>query len=702
MGKLNIELNKVNMIPPKEYFPVDVSGTFSYLICDIGRDDEFGAVDGYKTEQLVEGARAEWGFVTFATTGFYVNFQKPLETDIEIGITYSASYYGNPGESDNNVGASGSTTQIFPAGTEKGYMSWPIKGVPVENDSGWFTIDYIKGVVAYGITSGEYSTALGKSNAEGDYSLSVGEITTASGEASVALGVNNTAAGKGSAAIGSNLTTDVASEGQVVVGAYNAVAETAKFVVGTGDSSSSKNGLEVYSDRCNINVPLVANKLEVTGTAGFANNSTNNDTYKCTAGNESIAFGRKNTVSGVASFGFGSTNNVTPNYSGAVGYQNTITHKHGIAIGKGNVVNGNPSQNSVNGQIVMGTNLSANTAVNAQVVIGNNNKNNGATDKKGTSTAAVVIADNNVDVIEVSKSNVNVNASMSIDNSLTIGSTVITEEYLNCLLSMVKEKYGSLGLKYSLNSDGASYHVASIGECTESDVVIASSYNELPVTSINTSAFIYCHSLTSITIPNSVTSIGDNAFYECSRLTSIVIPDSVTSIGSSAFRNCSNLTSIVIPNSVTSISSYAFADCSSLASITIPDSVTRIGNSVFEGCSGLTSITIPFVGNTPDDPDGCFGFIFGATSYPNNGKYVPTSLKTVVITGATSIAARAFYGCNGLTSITILDSVTSISSSAFEDCSSLTAINCCFAEGAVSGAPWGATNATVHYSYLIE
>ena len=110
------------------------------------------------------------------------------------------------------------------------------------------------------------------------------------------------------------------------------------------------------------------------------------------------------------------------------------------------------------------------------------------------------------------------------------------------------------------------------------------------VTSIGKSAFMWCSSLTSVTIPNSVTSIGVHAFRGCSSLTSVTIPNSVTSIGESAFRGCSSLTSISIPNSVTSIGKWAFSGCSSLTSVTIPNSVTSIGKSAFRGCSSIADI----------------------------------------------------------------------------------------------------------------
>ena len=180
------------------------------------------------------------------------------------------------------------------------------------------------------------------------------------------------------------------------------------------------------------------------------------------------------------------------------------------------------------------------------------------------------------------------------------------------------------------------------------------------VTSIGSSAFRGCTSLTSITIPNSVTSIEVAAFYGCSNLTSITIPDSVTSIGDSAFESCSNLTNITIPKSVTSIGYAAFADCSSLTSITIPDSVTSIGDWAFISCSGLTSITIPD----------------SVTSIGNYAFRYCSSLTSITIPDSvTSIGELAFDDCSSLTSITIPDSVTSIGKDAFQNCRNLTTIS---------------------------
>ena len=108
---------------------------------------------------------------------------------------------------------------------------------------------------------------------------------------------------------------------------------------------------------------------------------------------------------------------------------------------------------------------------------------------------------------------------------------VLGHEFVEGICTRCGSKKPSEGLAFALSSDGKSYSVTGIGTCTDTDLVIPDLYNNLPVTSIERSAFSDCSSLTRVTIPDSVTRIGSFAFFSCDNLTRVDIPDGVASIG---------------------------------------------------------------------------------------------------------------------------------------------------------------------------
>ena len=89
-------------------------------------------------------------------------------------------------------------------------------------------------------------------------------------------------------------------------------------------------------------------------------------------------------------------------------------------------------------------------------------------------------------------------------------------------------------------------------------------------------------------------------------------------------------------------------------------SVTSIDNCAFYGCSGLTSVTIP--NSVTSIGNSAFNNCSGLTSVT-----IPNSV--------TSIGSSAFSGCSGLTYVSIGNSVTSIGDYAFYNCSGLTSVN---------------------------
>ena len=334
----------------------------------------------------------------------------------------------------------------------------------------------------------------------------------------------------------------------------------------------------------------------------------------------------------------------------------------------------------------------------------------------------------------------------------------------------------------SLTSVNIPGSITTIGDYAFSDCTGLTSVTiEKGVTKIGNMTFNECTSLASISIPDSVTEIGGYAFFICTSLSSVTIPNSVTYIGYAAFCGCSSITSINIPDSVAKISSRAFSGCSALESITvdegnpyyhiggnclietrtktliagcnnsviprdgsvtkiaeeafwglkaldsitIPNSVTSIGYDAFAGCSSLDSITVD-AGNPCYHSDGnCLIETKSAILLAGcNNSVIPSDgsvtaiflyaffglegLESITIPDSvTEIGECAFFGCSALESVTIGNGVTYIGWGAFSDCSAITDVYYTGSEEDWAKIDIGdlnsyLTGATIHYNYVPE
>lgn len=264
-------------------------------------------------------------------------------------------------------------------------------------------------------------------------------------------------------------------------------------------------------------------------------------------------------------------------------------------------------------------------------------------------------------------------------------------------------------------------------------------------TYIGKSAFENCYNITSVVLPSGLSSINSNAFFNCLKIAEIINNSSlsiwvgnttngaiaryalevhqgeskIVTEGDYQFYTLSNgktylinyigndkdlvlpqtyngssynlkmgaftysdIASIVLPDGLTMIDGYTF-DHSQVASVVIPDTVTEIkGDYAFGFCKSLTNVKLP-------------------KSLSKLGKYAfySSGLQSIVIPNSvTDIEYGAFYYCRSLTEVKIGNGITSINSQTFTNCTALTDIYIDKAEGGISGAPWGATNATIHWN----
>ena len=93
--------------------------------------------------------------------------------------------------------------------------------------------------------------------------------------------------------------------------------------------------------------------------------------------------------------------------------------------------------------------------------------------------------------------------------------------------------------------------------------------------SIGAVAFVWCHLLSEINLPNSVKEMGWRAFHNCG-LTSINLPNNLKEIPKEAFRACGYLKEVKLPDNLITIGEQAFYDCP-IEEITLPKTIKEIG-----------------------------------------------------------------------------------------------------------------------------
>ena len=191
-------------------------------------------------------------------------------------------------------------------------------------------------------------------------------------------------------------------------------------------------------------------------------------------------------------------------------------------------------------------------------------------------------------------------------------------------------------------------------------------------------------SVVNMVLPESLTEIGASAFRSCKTLKTITLPAGLTRIGSEAFSECNKLAEITLPMGVTIVMSYTFSSCNSLSKVNLPETVTSIQSGAFQSCIMLKALILPAQLKKIED-QAFAGCVFTQMEFPET----LTSLGGYIFMNSRTLASVAFKGVP-----------TNIATNAFGAIYTTGfTINVPWAEGEVSGAPWGAKNATINYNY---
>ncbi len=282
---------------------------------------------------------------------------------------------------------------------------------------------------------------------------------------------------------------------------------------------------------------------------------------------------------------------------------------------------------------------------------------------------------------------------------------------------------GSQGLEYWVIGTGYRVRLVGLGTCTDTDIIVASTYNGTPVTEISAGAFAGGEKIESITLSDSITTISAGAFAGCTNLKKLIIGAGVRNFNPSVLKDCPSLESIEISpentmysavngciinkntktlvsalasaqipsdGSVETIAAGAIANLQSLISLVIPEGVKTIKAGAIANCPELETVALPASLETFEE-----GALVGcpklsSLSAADDGNYVVKGnclvsipLKRLILGFSTSVIpddlgivyiGRSAFEGSGIKSIDIPDSVTTIEESAFRGCTALRSV----------------------------
>ena len=246
-----------------------------------------------------------------------------------------------------------------------------------------------------------------------------------------------------------------------------------------------------------------------------------------------------------------------------------------------------------------------------------------------------------------------------------------------------------------------------------------------------------------------VTKIGDHAF-ENKGIMRLLLPDTLIEIGTYSFHG-NEIETLILPNSLITVRSYAFQanniknlkmnnglkqikldafNQNYLTEINIPSSVTYMEGGAFSGNKfsgdeafiyginpdGSTnhSILNSYAGKDatgtiiPDtvttiQREAYVNIKYEEITIPSRIKIIPeycfansSANKIIIEYGVEKLYGMAFVGSN-ITDIDLPSSIIQVSQTTFSDNENLKTININKKENEITGAPWGATNATVNW-----